>query len=51
MTQQQLYSICMESDTAYRNAEEICSAFGVPLPPDSKDDSEIALEDVCLSPA
>ena len=34
MTQAQLYSILMESDTAYKNAEWICAALGVPCPPD-----------------
>lgn len=47
MTQAQLYSILMESDTAYKNAAWICAALGVQCPPDRTDDSEIELhEDV-----
>jgi hypothetical protein len=45
MTQAQLYSILMESDTAYKNAEWICAALGVPCPPDRTDDSEIELHE------
>ena len=45
MTQAQLYSILMESDTAYRNAAWICAALGVPCPPDRTDDSEIELHE------
>ena len=51
MTQAQLYSILMESDTAYKNAAWICAAIGVPYPPDRTDDTEIELEDLCPSPA
>jgi hypothetical protein len=51
MTQAQLHAIFMESETAYATAREICAAFGVPFPPDSTDETQIELEDVCLSPA
>lgn len=43
MTQAQLYSVLMESDTAYQHAAEICAAFGVQCPPDASDNSEIDL--------
>lgn len=45
MTRAQLYSVLMESDTAYQHAAEICAAFGVPCPPDASDDSEIVLKE------
>lgn len=51
MTQALLFSIFMESETAYAHAREICAVFGVPFPPDGTDDSVIELDDVCLSPA
>ena len=44
MTQKELHSIFMESETAMAHAQEICAAFGVPFPPDSTDDSVIYLD-------
>lgn len=51
MTQQDLYAIFMESETALAHAREICAVFGVQFPPDGTDDSVIEVEDLCLSPA
>lgn len=43
MTQKELHSIFMESETAMAHAQEICAAFGVQFPPDGADDSAIEL--------
>jgi len=45
MTQKELYSIFMESETALAHAREICAAFGVQFPPDGTDDQKIELEE------
>ena len=41
MTVAELYCILMESDTAYRKAEELCDLMGVIYPPDANDMSKI----------
>lgn len=33
ITEADLYCMCMESDTAYRHARELCAALGYPFPP------------------
>lgn len=44
MTQQDLYAICMESETAQAHVREICAVFGVQFSPDGTDDNVIELE-------
>ena len=43
MTRAQLYSILMESETAYRKAQELCEMLGVPYPPEPHDHTEIEI--------
>jgi hypothetical protein len=37
MTPSDLFSIAMESDTAYRLMQELCKLLDVPYPPDPND--------------
>jgi len=41
MTPADLYSIAMESDTAYRHMETLCKLLGTSFPPSSIDKTQI----------
>jgi hypothetical protein len=46
MTPSDIFSIGMESDTAYRLMQELCKLLDVPYPPDPNDMSEINVKEL-----
>jgi hypothetical protein len=46
MNQSDLFSIAMESDTAYRLMQELCKLLDVPYPPDPNDRTEINVKEL-----
>jgi hypothetical protein len=46
MTPSDLFSIAMESDTAYRLMQELCKLLDAPYPPDPNDMAEINVKEL-----
>jgi hypothetical protein len=46
VNQSDLFSIAMESDTAYRLMQELCKLLEVPYPPDPNDMTEINVKEL-----
>jgi hypothetical protein len=46
VNQSDLFSIAMESDTAYRLMQELCKLLDVPYPPDPNDTGEINVKEL-----